>query len=82
MKALGTTLKRSPLLPDVPTIDSGRCQFEFGNWHGLFAPAGTPERFVRRLHAQIAYSTIKSGTGRGAATEIITRTLPEELPHR
>jgi len=55
MKALGiSTLKRSPLLPDVPTIDeAGVAGFEFGNWHGLFAPAGTPERFVRRLHAQI-----------------------------
>jgi len=55
MKALGiSTLKRSPLLPDVPTIDeAGVAGFEFGNWHGLFAPAGTPERFVRRLHAQL-----------------------------
>ena len=41
-------------MPDVPTIDeAGVAGFEFGNWHGLFAPAGTPERFVRRLHAQI-----------------------------
>jgi tripartite-type tricarboxylate transporter receptor subunit TctC len=55
MKALGiSTLKRSPLLPEVPTIDeSGVAGFEFGNWHGLFAPAGTPERIVRRLHGQI-----------------------------
>ena len=55
MKALGiSTLQRSPLLPEVPTIDeSGVAGFEFGNWHGLFAPAGTPERIVRRLHGQI-----------------------------
>jgi tripartite-type tricarboxylate transporter receptor subunit TctC len=55
MKALGiSTLKRSPLLPDVPTIDeAGVAGFEFGNWHGLFVPAGTPERFVRILHGQI-----------------------------
>jgi tripartite-type tricarboxylate transporter receptor subunit TctC len=55
MKALGiSTLKRSPLLPDVPTIDeSGVAGFEFGNWHGLFAPAGTPERIVHKLHGQI-----------------------------
>lgn len=55
MKALGiSTLKRSPLLPDVPTIDeSGIAGFEFGNWHGLFAPTGTPEHIVRLLHAHI-----------------------------
>jgi tripartite-type tricarboxylate transporter receptor subunit TctC len=55
MKALGvSTARRSPLLPDVPTIiESGVAGFEFGNWHGLFAPAGTPDRIVRRLHEAV-----------------------------
>jgi tripartite-type tricarboxylate transporter receptor subunit TctC len=55
MKALGiSTLKRSPLLPDVPTIaEAGVAGFEFGNWHGLFAPAGTPDAAVRMLNAHI-----------------------------
>src|SRR4029077_4036853 len=49
-----TTAQRSPLLPDVPTIaESGVDGFESGNWHALFAPAGTPDREVRRLHAAI-----------------------------
>jgi len=43
-----------PLLPDVPTIaESGLPGFEFGNWHGLFVPAGTPDRIVRRLHKEV-----------------------------
>jgi tripartite-type tricarboxylate transporter receptor subunit TctC len=52
MKPLGvTTAKRSPMLPDVPTIaESGVEGYEFGNWHSLFAPRGTPDRQIRELH--------------------------------
>lgn len=55
MKAFGvSTAKRTPLLPDVPTIaESGVEGFEFGNWHGLLAPAGTPDRIVRVLHREV-----------------------------
>jgi tripartite-type tricarboxylate transporter receptor subunit TctC len=50
MKAFGvSTAKRVPLLPEVPTIaESGLPGLESANWHGLFVPAGTPERIVRR----------------------------------
>ncbi|MGE5525137.1 MAG: Bug family tripartite tricarboxylate transporter substrate binding protein [Rhodospirillaceae bacterium] len=52
MKAFGvTTARRSPMLPDVPTIaESGVDGYEFGNWHSLFAPRGTPDKQVRELH--------------------------------
>ncbi len=37
--------KRSPSLPDVPTIaESGIPGFESGSWQGWFVPAGTPRR--------------------------------------
>lgn len=40
-----TTLKRTPSLPDVPTMDeAGLPGFEATTWHGLVAPAGTPRR--------------------------------------
>ena len=44
LRALGvTTLKRSPELPDVPTIDeSGYKGFESVAWFAFFAPKGTP----------------------------------------
>ena len=46
-----TSLKRSPALPDVPTIDeSGVRGFEVTPWGGLLAPAGTPAVIVRKLH--------------------------------
>jgi tripartite-type tricarboxylate transporter receptor subunit TctC len=55
MKIYGvTTAKRSYLLPDVPTIqEQGLAGYEFGNWHGLLAPTGTPEAIVRRLHREV-----------------------------
>jgi tripartite-type tricarboxylate transporter receptor subunit TctC len=55
MKVYGvTTAKRSPLLPEVPTIaESGLDGYEFGNWHALFAPKGTPDKRVRLLNKAI-----------------------------
>ena len=55
MKIYGvTTAKRSYLLPDVPTIEEqGIAGYEFGNWHGLLAPAGTSQAIVRRLHQEL-----------------------------
>jgi tripartite-type tricarboxylate transporter receptor subunit TctC len=55
LKALGvSTLKRSSLLPDVPTIsESGLRGFEMGTWWALFAPAGTPADTINRLNAAV-----------------------------
>ena len=49
-----TSAKRSPQLPDVPTVaESGMPGFEVGVWNGLMAPAGTPRPIVDRLNAEI-----------------------------
>src|SRR6266849_6914096 len=46
-----TSLKRSPRLPDVPTMaELGYSDFEVVAWCGLSAPAGTPEAVVTRLN--------------------------------
>lgn len=52
LRALGvTTLKRSPELPDVPTIDeSGYKGFESVAWFAIFAPKGTPADVIGRLN--------------------------------
>jgi tripartite-type tricarboxylate transporter receptor subunit TctC len=48
-----TTLKRAPLLPDVPTvIESGVPEYEFTVWYGLVAPAGTPRAIVDKLNKE------------------------------
>ncbi|HET9405389.1 MAG TPA: tripartite tricarboxylate transporter substrate binding protein [Burkholderiales bacterium] len=50
-----TSLKRSPLLPDLPTIDeSGVRGFEDITFNGLLAPAGTPREVLVRLNAAVA----------------------------
>ena len=49
-----TTLKRSPLLPALPTIsESGLRGFDVSTWFGIFAPAGTPPDIVAKLNAEI-----------------------------
>jgi tripartite-type tricarboxylate transporter receptor subunit TctC len=49
-----TTAKRSPALPDVPTLDeSGLKGFNLGTWFGLLAPAATPADVVTRLNAEV-----------------------------
>jgi tripartite-type tricarboxylate transporter receptor subunit TctC len=53
LRALGVAgATRSPLLPDVPTIDeaAGMRGVQAGSWLGLLAPAGTPRHIVSRLN--------------------------------
>jgi tripartite-type tricarboxylate transporter receptor subunit TctC len=46
--------KRSPALPDVPTIaEAGLPGYEFLTWHGVLAPRGTPAPIVALLNARI-----------------------------
>lgn len=48
------TLKRSPFLPDVPTLaESGFPDFEAVGWIGIAAPLGTPAAIVDKLNAQM-----------------------------
>lgn len=54
VRALAVTgSKRSPVLPDVPTIaESGIDGYEVSAWFGIFAPAGVPRTIVERLNAE------------------------------
>jgi tripartite-type tricarboxylate transporter receptor subunit TctC len=55
LKALAvTTAKRSPLVPDLPTMaEAGLPGFDISTWYGLFAPAGTPPAIVARWNADV-----------------------------
>jgi tripartite-type tricarboxylate transporter receptor subunit TctC len=55
VRALGVTgKKRSPLLPDVPTIEEAGVPGYYNYvWFGLWAPKGTPQRIIDRLHSEI-----------------------------
>jgi tripartite-type tricarboxylate transporter receptor subunit TctC len=49
-----TTLERSPLFPEVPTLDeSGLKGYEDVTWNGIVAPAGVPREIVSRLNGEI-----------------------------
>ncbi|SDE86694.1 Tripartite-type tricarboxylate transporter, receptor component TctC [Variovorax sp. CF079] len=53
MKALATTsVKRSTVLPEVPTVSETLAGYEADGWHALFVPAGTPGEIVARLNAE------------------------------
>ena len=56
LRALAVMLpKRSPLLPDVPTMEEvGLKGITLDTWVALLAPAGTPEAIVTRLSAEVA----------------------------
>jgi tripartite-type tricarboxylate transporter receptor subunit TctC len=53
VKPLGTSgLKRSPMLPDIPTIaESGVAGYEVDVWYGFFAPRCTPAALVAKIAA-------------------------------
>jgi len=55
MRALGVpSPKRSPLLPDVPTMaEAGVPGFEWRTWASIVVPAGTPKPIVDRLNAEV-----------------------------
>jgi tripartite-type tricarboxylate transporter receptor subunit TctC len=66
LRPLATTgLKRSPRLPEVPTMaELGYAGFEVLAWCGLAAPAGTPEPIVARWN-ELANAALRDSTLRG-----------------
>jgi tripartite-type tricarboxylate transporter receptor subunit TctC len=59
VRALGVTAtKRSPLAPDIPTIDeAGVKGYEMGYWFAAYVPAKTPPAVVKRLHELLVAAT-------------------------
>jgi len=83
LKALGvSTLQRSPLAPNVPTIsEAGVKGYEMTYWFAAYAPAGTPAPVVARLN-ELLVNAAKSPTAasfyQSTGTQITT-TSPEGL---
>jgi tripartite-type tricarboxylate transporter receptor subunit TctC len=55
VRALAVTgRERSPLLPDVPTVEeAGVPGYQYYTWFGLWAPAKTPQPIVDKLNAEV-----------------------------
>ena len=56
LRALGvTTSQRSPVTPEIPTIDeAGLRGYEMSTWYGLFVQGATPRGIVARLQRELA----------------------------
>jgi tripartite-type tricarboxylate transporter receptor subunit TctC len=72
VRALAVTgAKRSPLLPDVPTVaEAGVPDYQYYVWFGLWAPKKTPQPLIDKLHAEVekalANPTVKERIAAGA----------------
>jgi tripartite-type tricarboxylate transporter receptor subunit TctC len=82
-RALAVTgAKRSPLLPNVPTVaELGFPGFAAGHWGGFFVAAGTPPAVIQKLNAGIVASLQDPKVRevlRGQGLEIIGNT-PDEF---
>lgn len=55
VRALAVTgMKRSAMIPDIPTIaEAGVPGFEFEGWMGIAGPAGMPKELVARLNGEV-----------------------------
>lgn len=55
LRALGlTSPKRSPVLPEVPTISETLTGFEVVHWYGIWGPKGLPKDVVARWNKEVA----------------------------
>jgi tripartite-type tricarboxylate transporter receptor subunit TctC len=56
-----STKKRSPILPNVPTIAeaTGLKDYEVDSWYAVFAPLKTPDEVVERMHKEIATIAVR-----------------------
>ena len=76
-----TEEKRSPLLPDVPTVAETLPGYELSVWYGAFGPAGMPPELTARLNREINLilkrpDVIKKMGDMGV---LLTETTPEQF---
>ena len=48
---------RSPLFPEIPTLQEATGESRPQSWFGLFAPAGTPKPIIAKLHKEVVAIT-------------------------
>ncbi len=77
-----TTAKRSPLVPDLPTLaEAGLPGYEFSAWFAMLAPAKTPREIVEKVNKEVAriltapdvkerYAALGAEAGSGSPAEV------------
>lgn len=65
MRAIATLGdKRLPQLPDVPTLAEQGVDFKAAIWFGVFAPAGTPAEFTRKMNEAVNKAAVDPATAK------------------
>jgi tripartite-type tricarboxylate transporter receptor subunit TctC len=81
MLAIGSA-KRSPALPDVPTIAEGGVPgYEYTTWYGVFGPRGLPQPIVMQLNGAVAKALASPDVGQRLMSQGAepSPSSPEEL---
>jgi tripartite-type tricarboxylate transporter receptor subunit TctC len=83
LRALVTTLpRRSPILPDVPTIaEAGMPEFSVTSWAGLFGPAKMPKEVVDRINREFAAAMARADVQAAMEKQafVLSPSSPEKL---
>lgn len=73
--------RRTPLLPEVPTIAESGVPFDYSGWYGLLGPPGMPKQISEQINGALKQALASAGMTERARTlglEIIGST-PERL---
>jgi len=81
--------KRSPLMPELPTVAESGLKFNTTGWYGILAPRGTPQTVIAKLQSELARALnnaavkeqlTKMGVeGIGSAPEQLASLIREEM---
>lgn len=76
--------KRSPLMPDLPTIAESGYQFNTSGWYGPLAPRDTPRAIIAKLHGTLV-KALNSPQVKARLTDIAVEVIgstPQEYANR
>jgi len=79
-----STARRSPYLPDVPTLKEAGIDVEADAWNGLIAPGGTPTPIVDKISKDVAEIIKQPGVREKLAAQLMepVGSSPKELRER
>jgi tripartite-type tricarboxylate transporter receptor subunit TctC len=72
-----TSAKRSPELPDIPSIAETVPGYDASLWTGLFAPRGTPKNVIKRIYSEVE-KLVRSPDLKTAFDRVGTYPLPKD----
>jgi tripartite-type tricarboxylate transporter receptor subunit TctC len=66
-----STAKRSPLLPDIPTLKEAGIDVEADAWMGLIAPGRTSDAVIARIHDEVVDAIKTPGAREKLAAQLM-----------